>query len=657
MWKQLIELFEKQLKGLKLSAEQHTAMVKLLTDSLIGISDETQAKALSEQIEGIAKQLSESGSPAVPEIKLSGVSLSEDDVVRILGEQSTKAAQALAEKQQKLDAKVKIFTDAIDKAEGLSDEVKKELKETQDLITAEMSDEQVTKLAENQIAHGNQKMVSIQLSEMGFGSPMGAVVQTPDQLRESLQLQEQIHANLRNTNTYALGQLHLTEEKNLPAFCRQVLAEFDRQNHRRIHAERLVLAGQGSANIISDSELPVSVQREVIREALSDLNVLQLVQTLTDFSASATTNIPYENRDVSAIMGDGIVFEHGTIPKVKNSQRMDLAYVLPMKVAFEVSNELMHFSKSSTINWDAWGRNVATASRIIKELVARRIVNTMQRVADSYLAASVVDEDIADQLQNKAEFKVANFPIVAPHQQFDLQGNTIGSAENSIAVKIDGTAIHPYDGSGEQAPGIYYIVTSYNLGKFVLVNEAGELKAVAVNAATIGYSYATNIVKVDSDIPNGITPEKHYNKLLQAIGRRKAIMKDDRFITPDFLLMSNTLNDTCTNAEQFVVSMKRNGSDTNAQGDLEMVKALPAFSTNAPATHLGDERIIMGQKGALTYTVVKPFTLSEMQEARDAHGQLKGGKEAYGEEYNAIHCPKPIRNRFTSVLFYSKSGR
>lgn len=103
-------------------------------------------------------------------------------------------------------------------------------------------------------------------------------------------------------------------------------------------------------------------------------------------------------------------------------------------------------------------------------------------------------------------------------------------------------------------------------------------------------------MKVDSDIPDGVTAEKHYNQLLQAIGRRKAIMKDDRFVTPDFLLMSNTLNDTCTNAEQFVASMKRSGSDTNAQGDLEMVKALPAFSTNAPATHLGDERIIMGRK-------------------------------------------------------------
>ncbi|MCM0151666.1 hypothetical protein KCN56_24230, partial [Photobacterium galatheae] len=644
-------------KGLKLSAEQHTAMVQLLKDSLTGVSDEAAATKLREQIEGVAKQLSESGNTSAPVINLNGGNLTQEDVVRILAEQQTAAEKEKADQAKKLTDKVKIFTDAIDAAEGLSDEVKTELKEAKDLISAEMSDDQVKKFAENQITHGNQKMVGIQLSGLGFGSAAGSLTQTPDQQRESLQLQQQIHANLRQTNTYSLGQLSLMEEKDLPVFAQQVLAEFDRLNHHRIHQERLVLTGQGSANVISDTDLPVSVQREVIREALSDLNVLQLVQTLTDFSASATTNIPYEMRDVSAVLGDGIVFENGTIPKVKNSQRMDLAYVLPMKVAFEVSNELMHFSRSSAINWDAWGRNVATASRIIKELVARRIMNSMQRVSDSYLAASVADEDIATQLQDKALFRTTQFPVVAQHQQYDLQGNTIGAPENPIVLLINGSEVKPWDGSGQQAAGTYYVVRSYNLGQFALVDESGVPKAVTAANAKISYNYATNIQKVDSDVPNGLSPEKHYNKLMQAIGRRKAIMKDDRFVTPDFLIMSNTLNDTCTNAEQFIVSQRRDGTRTNAQGDLEAVKSLPAYSTNAPGTHLGDERILMGQRGALTYTVVKPYTLSEMQEARDSNGQLKGGKEAYGEEYNAIHCPKPIRNRFTSVLFYSASGR
>ncbi|WP_241519999.1 hypothetical protein [Vibrio vulnificus] len=90
--------------------------------------------------------------------------------------------------------------------------------------------------------------------------------------------------------------------------------------------------------------------------------------------------------------------------------------------------------------------------RIIKEQVARRIVNTMQRVADSYLAVPIQGKSIANQLQDKAEFKTAQFPIVAPHQQYDLQGNTVGKAENPIRLQIDGTTVQPYDGSGTQAP-------------------------------------------------------------------------------------------------------------------------------------------------------------------------------------------------------------
>lgn len=89
MWKQLIELFKKNIKGLKLSAEQHDAMVKLLTDSLNGVSEEVSATQLREQIEGVAKQLSESGHSETPVINLNGGGLSQEDVVRILAEQRT----------------------------------------------------------------------------------------------------------------------------------------------------------------------------------------------------------------------------------------------------------------------------------------------------------------------------------------------------------------------------------------------------------------------------------------------------------------------------------------------------------------------------------------------------------------------------------------
>ncbi len=474
MWKEIIAKFKSQLTGLKLSTEQHDAMVKLLTGSLNGVSEEPEAQKLSDQIEVVAKQLAELPTETPVNISLSQSGLDKDAVIKLLADFQADQAKAVTDAQAKLDSKVKLFTEAIDKAEGLTDEVKKELKEASDLISGGMSDEQVTKLAEHQINQGNRIIASSQLQGLGFGMPSGTVHISQDQQRETLALQETIHGHLKNTSSAMNGGLRLTEEKNLVPFVQLVLGEFDRINGHRLHQEKLVLSGTGTANVISDTQLPASVQREVIREALSDLRILELVQTLTDFSAQATTQIPYEQRDVSAVVGDGIVPEYGTIPKVKNSQRMDLIYVLAMKVAFEVSNELMHFSRSSQINWDAWGRNVATASRIMRELIARRLANTMQRVSDSYLAANVADENIKTQLQGSYEFKTDNFPIVTPHQQFDLQGNTVGNPENPIALTIDGSVIAAWDGSGRQAPGLYHVITSHNLSKHAVVNEAGE---------------------------------------------------------------------------------------------------------------------------------------------------------------------------------------
>lgn len=144
---------------------------------------------------------------------------------------------------------------------------------------------------------------------------------------------------------------------------------------------------------------------------------------------------------------------------------------------------------------------------------------------------------------------------------------------------------------------------------------------------------------------------------MRAIGARKAMLASDRFITPDFQLMSPTLNDTCTNAEQFSALNKRDGANTNAMGDLERVKGINTWGTNAPGIDLGDERIIMGQRGLQTYTIVKPFMTGVPFEAVDSSGLPTGQKVAYGEEYSSNKVPTPIRNRLTSVIAYDFSAR
>jgi hypothetical protein len=324
-----------------------------------------------------------------------------------------------------------------------------------------------------------------------------------------------------------------------------------------------------------------------------------------------------------------------------------------------ISNEVIHFSRASGINWDAMGRNLESNARFMRELVARRIANELQRSADAYAAVAVVAEAIDSQINGATSvIKTANYPIVRPYQARDLQGTAIGNPENAIALTINGTARSAYDGTGEQAAGIYYRVINYNLGYVQLVDETGAPVTPSDSGVnTISYSRATNIVKVDLDVPSGSTLEKQLNKALQAIGGRKAMLNSDRYVVPDFQLMSPTLNDTLTNAEQFVEAGQRADASVSSQGDLTTVKGLAAFGTNAPGIDLGDERILIGQRGLLGYAVAKPFMFGEPFEAVGPNGKPIGKKQAYGEEYSAIKVPTPVRDRLTSVLVYSFTGR
>ncbi|MEN8129839.1 MAG: hypothetical protein ABFS45_06515 [Pseudomonadota bacterium] len=160
------------------------------------------------------------------------------------------------------------------------------------------------------------------------------------------------------------------------------------------------------------------------------------------------------------------------------------------------------------------------------------------------------------------------------------------------------------------------------------------------------------------DLDNGSTElDLHLNGVLRAVGERKAMLSNDRFVMPDFLLMSPVMNDVATNARAFTASLKRNGTDTTPEGDLETIKGIPAWSTNAPGVDLGDERILMGQRGTLTYTVAKAFTTGNPFEMTDGSGNATGKKQAYGEEYSVIKVPSAIRNQLTSVIAYSASAR
>jgi hypothetical protein len=650
------------LEGLKrLSADAINTLLGAFESAAKTLGEDDAAiQALAEQFQATGKQLAEQlgDQPVRLEIQMPPAAsagaraLSEDDVKRILSEAQQAQQQQARNQQETLAGHHAAFDRVLSEAKGLDDATRKELADARELLTANMSADQVRRLAEHQVAQGNRLMAARQLAAMGYGAPVGDVRIIAGQDHGAKKLQESIDQHLRGSLAFANHTIRVPEKTS--AFVERVLAEFDRTHARQLHEEARALSGETN---ISHTALPLGFQRTVIREALHDLNILNVVQTLTDPTATATTQIPYEQRDTSEIQNDGIVYEGQGIPRAGVRQHMDLAYVLAMKLSLKLSNEVMHFTRASQINWDAYARNVESNARVMRELVSRRIANEVQRSADAYLAVTVTAENVGAQLDGtKSIIKTAEFPIVRPHQVRDLQGNAVGSPTHPITVVVNSVTLQPYDGTGTQANGTYYRVLNYNLGYIQLVNQAGA-PVTPDTTGTVTYSYATNIVKFSTDIPGGSTLEKHLNGLLRAIGARKAVLASQRYIQPNFALMSPILNDMVSNAEQFIVSLKRDGSDTGNDGDLERVKGIPAWGTNAPGIDLGDERILLGQRGTTTYTIAKPFTTGTPFEAVDSNGRPTGEKVAYGEEYNAIHTPLPIRDRYTSVLVYSATNR
>ncbi len=662
MHKKALELLKAKLAAKKLAAAVVTSLMAAAENAVALVTDEAAATTMLASFEEAGTQLAEQiGGQAITlsiDTGGAGAGLNQDQVIALMASENARAvtaAQAIATKRK---TNVVLLSETIGAVATFDEPTKKLLAEAvEPLVTADMTADQVVALAQVQIKQGQDLAVARQLSALGYHAPLGSVripgfVIVGD---EPKKLQGIYRDHLKLTEQGASGKLRLPEKDT--AFISKVLAEFDRIHAPQISNEVKMLSG-GQVGM-ADTNLPVGFRREVIREALSDLRVLELVQTLVDFQATVITQIPYEVRDVSQIVNDGVVYEGQAIPRAGISQAMDLAYILPMKLAMLITNEAIHFTQAAAINWDAMARNVESNARIMRELICRRILNELQRAADSYGSVAVVAESFTSQLTGaETQVKTVNFPLVRQFQQRDLQGNAIGNVVNPITVVLNSVACLPYDGSNKQAAGTYYRVNSYNLGYIQFVNQGGQAVTPAnTGTNTIAYSRATNVSKVDLDVAEGLTFEQQMNKPLQAIGSRKAMLSSQRFVQPDFLLMSPVMNDNLTNAEQFAVSHKRSGTDTSGTGDLETVKGLPAYGTNAPGVDMGDERILIGQRGLLGYVVGKPFITGEPFEAVDGQGNPIGKKQAYGEEYSAIKVPAPVANRMTSVLAYSFSGR
>ena len=663
---QMNKFLQKLLANLK-AKNAGESLTKTLSDAFSAeLANETDEKKLAEAVtryEAIAddaiaqiKKLTETHPNAAPVIQLSmggATGLSLADVEKLLAEREQSRQLAEQTTAKKLSDNKTTFETALNAAQGLSDETRRTLSAAADLITADMTEDQVKRLAAHQIALGNQMEVNRQLSGMGFNVHGITRRITVDETNNIKKLSETVRQALQQTNAHASGMLQLSETASNIRFTNLVLAEYDRRFAAQLQREHRILSG--AETNMGSAFLPASFQREVIREALSDLNILQLVRTQVDPSATTTTQIPYEERTSSAtIPNEGIVYEGQGIPFAGVGLDHDIAYVQATKLALKVTNEIIHFSQSSGVNWNAWGENIASNARIMRELIHLRVANEMLRASDTYLSIAVTNESVT--ADSKGLIKTTKFPVVRPKQQMDLQGNTIGNPECPVTLIIANKAVNQWTGSQKAPAGTYWRFANSNLGYIQLVDKDGAVTGAGATG-TLSYSTTGNIVKFDLKPASGVSYEKHLNGLIRMVGDQKSVLSSQRFVRPDFSLMSSMLNNEASKADQFVVSLKRDGTTNTPQGDLEAIKGLPAFDCNVPGIDIGDQRILIGQRGLTGYTIIKPYNVCMPFEAVDGEGNPTGEKVAYGEEYNALHTPKPVRNRYTSILVYDSATR
>ncbi|MBF8179652.1 phage protease [Herminiimonas contaminans] len=666
MHKDALAKLKAKLEAKKLAAPVIAALMEAAEKSVIHLSDASQAQTLLDSFEQSGIKLAEEIGDKVVTLSINAPApaaaapgLTQEAVIALMAEQNQLAATTAKQLAEKKAANVKLLADTIGAATGFDDVMKKSLTDTvSDLITADMTEENVRRLADLQIKNGNELVVARQLTALGYPGAVGNVHITVDSSNQVKSLQAQVDKRLgfegmddaqRYVNTG--GQLQRANKE----LADKVLAQFDAIHGARLAAEHKQLAaGTGS---VSDVSVPAIFERTVIREALYSIIGLQFVDVGTA-GFSATLQLPYSYRDTSAAgRGNTRSYEAQGIRRSGIIQTFEETRPIPQKLSFRVSDELRLLAANGQLSdFDIVIENMRNATRIIAEDTEKLIFDEVLNSNDEYGAISVAAEALTGVNGTNAVFVLANFPVVRPRKVFDLKGAQQGATLNPIVVMYAGSAKSEFDGSGTQPAGTYYVL-DYNLGEIRFVSEAGAPVLPAnATAITVAYSKATNALRFDTDLGSLAAPAK-WDDFLYRFGLRKDVIESQRYFSANYSLMSGTVRTMIEQASQFGANNKRNGTDLSADGNLGKIKDVPGFKSSAPGLMMGDQRLVIGQRANTRFRMLKPWAMEELENARDSGGNFTGQKEAYGTQFIALLTPALLKGATTSVALYSSSAR
>lgn len=578
-------------------------------------------------------------------------------VAKALAEQATATAAAATS----LSGKHKLLSDTIAAGDTTlsADYVKKFSADYAPMISADTSDEQVKHLAGLAVTQSKQLSAAQKMAGLGYIAPNGVVHISVDSSNGIKSLQATIDTRLGFVENDArrfdrTGGKLLTANKE---FADKALAQFDAINGAALDREhRALAAGTGS---ISDVAVPVIAERTVLREALYNLNSLNLVNVGTAPFANVMT-IPYSYRDTAAA-GAGALrrYEAQGIRRAGIIQTTEECRPIPQKLAFLIAAEMQLLMGASAIDFDPIAENVRNIIRIVGEDTEAINMNEIVNAADEYAVTALNDTLTAQVNGTNTIFCTTKFPVIRPRKAYDLKGVQQGATLNPLTVTLNAVVRNEYllpaDGSA-LAAGTYYIM-DYNLGELRFVTEAG-VPVVPTNAwvlLVVG-SASTNASKFSTDL-GALTTGQLYDNLLTAIGARKVVVGTDRFYNPNMVLMSNAIDNALGQATGFTANGQRLGSSLNADGSVGVTKGMPTFNPSAPGLQLADTRIIVGERGQTRFRMVKPFAMNPIEQARDSNGKFTDQRESFGTQFVVSHTPTQLKAACSSIIVYSLTGR
>jgi Prohead core protein serine protease len=383
-------------------------------------------------------------------------------------------------------------------------------------------------------------------------------------------------------------------------FAQLYLEKFDEEHKRQLIREALEFE---EAEAVSDLNLPYSVARTVIAEALPEL----IATSVFDFGIENSSPFRLYYEAFSGETGYTVaIAANDNITCTALDTWYDMAHkrITPGTVVAKDAAETTTYTEGTDYVVDyAGGRFRALTGGGITALDVVHVTaytytairegesGVIQRgkLSLTYKTIEAAADRLADQITREA--------IVFSRSQigWDATARTLANLIRQVRTKID--------------QGVMYLALSASL--MVASNSGGTWTA--------------------STDP--------LSELVEKIGYAKVKIAN-RYYMPTFVLLSVTNSDILSNSDLFSAAGQRPDTDLNANGYVGRVKGLPCYQS----TEMSDSYALVGNRELAMHRVLSTMTIHGPFPTYDVSGgtsKLVAADQYYVEEFNATEAPVP----------------